>query len=73
MKFCWGKSLYIECGSRKERNGIMWLLAEVWQLKGIRRNTDKGRCPLCIGAEDVIHILRDPQQFGPVVGNPTIA
>jgi len=23
----------------------------VWQLKGIRRNTDKGRCLLCFGKE----------------------
>jgi hypothetical protein len=59
MNFCWGKSLYIEWGSRKERNGIVWLLAEVWHLKGIRRKTSKGRCPLYIGEEDVIHISRD--------------
>jgi hypothetical protein len=28
-------------------------------LKGIRRNTDKGKCPLCLGEEDVKHILLD--------------
>jgi hypothetical protein len=59
MNFCCDKSLYKEWGSSKERTGIVWLLAEMWQLKGIRRNTDKGRYPLRIGAEDVIHILRD--------------
>jgi hypothetical protein len=31
----------------------------VWQLKGIRRNMDKGRCPLCLVEEDVKHILLD--------------
>jgi hypothetical protein len=59
MNFCWGKSLYIEWGSRKERNGVVWQLAEVWQLRGIRRNINKGRCPLYVVAEDIIHILRD--------------
>jgi len=31
----------------------------VWQLKGIRRNTDNGRCTLYLGEEDVGHILLD--------------
>jgi hypothetical protein len=31
--------------SRKERSGIEWLLAGVWQMKGMRRNINKGRCP----------------------------
>jgi hypothetical protein len=31
----------------------------MWQLKGMRRNTDTGRCPLCLGEEDIIHILLD--------------
>jgi hypothetical protein len=26
-------------------------------IKGIGRNTDKGACPLCLGEEDVKHIL----------------
>jgi hypothetical protein len=29
----------------------------VWKLNGIRRNTGKGRCPLCLGEMDVKHIL----------------
>jgi hypothetical protein len=28
-------------------------------MKGIRRHTDKGRCPLCLGEEDVKHLLLD--------------
>jgi hypothetical protein len=31
--------------------------SRIWQLKGVRRNTDKGRCPLCLEEEDVEHIL----------------
>jgi hypothetical protein len=57
MNFSWGKKLYIECCSRKERSGIAWLIAGIWQLKGVRRNADKGRCPLCLEEEDVKHIL----------------
>jgi hypothetical protein len=57
VNFSWGKKLYVECWSRKERSGIAWLIAGIWQLKGVRRNTDKGRCPLCFEKEDVEHIL----------------
>ena len=32
-----------------------WLLARVLRLKGIRRNTDKGRCLLHLSEEDVKH------------------
>jgi hypothetical protein len=38
-------------------SGIAWLIAGIWQLKGIRRNADKGRCPLCLQKADVKHIL----------------
>jgi hypothetical protein len=57
LKFSWGKKLYIECCSRKERSGIAWLIAGIWQLKGVRRKADKGRCPLYFEKEDVEHIL----------------
>jgi hypothetical protein len=59
MNFNWSKIPYIEHCSRKEKSGITWLLAGVWKLKGISRNVGKGRCPLCLGEEDVIHILLD--------------
>jgi hypothetical protein len=57
MNFLWGKRSYIDWCLRKEQSGIAWLLIGVWQLKGIRRNTDKGRCTLCLGEEDVKQIL----------------
>jgi hypothetical protein len=57
LNFSLGKMLYIECCSRKQRSGIAWLIAGIWQLKGVRRNADKGRCPICFEEEDVEHIL----------------
>jgi hypothetical protein len=42
---------------KRKRSGIAWLIAGIWQLKGVRRNADKGRCPLCLEEEDVKHIL----------------
>jgi hypothetical protein len=44
---------------RKERSVIAWLLVGIWQLKGVRQNTDKGRCPLRLGEEDVKFVLLD--------------
>jgi hypothetical protein len=35
----------------------VWLIAGMWQLKGVRRNADKRRCPLWFEKEDVKHIL----------------
>jgi hypothetical protein len=52
--------LYIlEICSRRRRSGITWLIAGIWQLRGERRNVDRGRCPLCLGDVDVKHILLD--------------
>jgi len=42
--------------SRSERSGIMGLLVGVLQLKGIRRNTDKGGCLYAKCEEGVIYI-----------------
>ena len=50
-------STYTTCYLRRERSGIAWLIAGTWQLEGVRRNADKGRCPLCLEREDVKHIL----------------
>jgi hypothetical protein len=53
VNFSWGKKLYVECCSVKERSGIAWLIAGIWQLEGARGNADKGRCPLCLEEDDV--------------------
>jgi hypothetical protein len=47
IKYEWGKECYIDKCARKERIGIIWLIAGIWKLKGIRRGLEKGRCPLC--------------------------
>jgi len=36
-------------GYYEGRDGVMWFLPKVWELRGIRRYRDKGRCPLCLG------------------------
>jgi hypothetical protein len=59
INFSWGKKLYTEWCSTKERSGMAWLLAGLWQLKGVRQNTAKGRWPLCLGEEDARHVLLD--------------
>jgi hypothetical protein len=47
MDFTLGKRLCIECCTKKERNGLLWLLTEVWKWGGIRKKTNKVRCPVC--------------------------
>jgi hypothetical protein len=47
-----GREGYIEFGSRNERNGLVWMKAGVWKLRGIRRGWETGTCPLCRGSED---------------------
>jgi hypothetical protein len=37
--------------------GIIYLKAEIWKLRGIRRGFDRGSYPLCLGEEDAEHIL----------------
>jgi hypothetical protein len=49
----------VEWRLRKERSGIVLLLAGIWQLKGVRWNVENGRCPQCLGEEGAKHILLD--------------
>jgi len=44
---------------RKEGNGIRCLSTGMWKLKEIRGNTDKRRCPLHLGTEDVKCLFLD--------------
>jgi hypothetical protein len=32
----WGERPYMKCCTTNERSGMMWLLAGVWNLRGIR-------------------------------------
>jgi hypothetical protein len=37
--------------------GTAWFRAGIWKLRGMRKGLEIGRCPLCNGEEDAIHIL----------------
>jgi hypothetical protein len=51
-------SLYTVSYTRNERNGLAWFKTGIWELKGMRRGFEKGRCPLCREEEYAIHILK---------------
>ena len=38
---------------------LLLMLAMVWQLKGVRWNTDTGRCLLCLGENNAKHVIMD--------------
>ena len=43
------------CKERKKWNSAV--ANRGWQLKGIKRNPDKGKCNLCLGEEDIKPLL----------------
>jgi intein-encoded DNA endonuclease-like protein len=45
MKYKWSREEYIKLCCRNERNGLAWMKAGVWKLRGIRRGWKKGTCP----------------------------
>jgi hypothetical protein len=57
MKLLWDRADYVLCGSRNDTMGIAWFRAGIWKLRAIRKGLEIGRCPLCNGEEDAIHIL----------------
>jgi hypothetical protein len=57
MKLLWDREEYVMCGSRNDRIGIAWFRAGIWKLREIREGLEIGRCTLCNGEEDAIHIL----------------
>jgi hypothetical protein len=57
MKQEWATEQYISCCSKTERSGLAWFKTGIWKLKGMRKGSEKGRCPLCSEEEDPIHIL----------------
>jgi hypothetical protein len=57
MKKKWGREEYKKFCSRNVRNGLVWMEAGVWKLRGIRSGLERGMCPLCMVNEDVKHIL----------------
>jgi hypothetical protein len=57
MKQKWGREEYIELCSSNERNGLAWMKAAVWKLRGVRRGLEKGTFPQCRGSEDAKHLV----------------
>ena len=57
MKKTWGKEEYINRCSKNEIMGFAWWRLGVWKLRGIRKNFDRGICPLCYGRENAQHII----------------
>jgi hypothetical protein len=45
MKQKCGREEYIKLCSRNERNGLAWMKAGVWKLRGIRRGWEKEHAP----------------------------
>jgi hypothetical protein len=52
----WAREQYISC-TRNERSGLAWFKTGIWKLRGMRKGSEKSRCPLCSEEEDSIHIL----------------
>jgi hypothetical protein len=62
MKLLWAREDYVMCCSRNDRRGIAWFRAGTWKLRGMRKGSEIGRCPLCNGEEDAVHIpLKFPE------------
>jgi hypothetical protein len=57
MKQEWAREQYISCCSRTERSGLAWFKTGIWKLRGMRKGSEKGRCPICSEEEDPIHVL----------------
>jgi hypothetical protein len=57
MKQKLGREEYVEFCSRKERNGLAWMKAGVWKLRGIGRGWVKGTCPQGRANENAKYIL----------------
>jgi hypothetical protein len=53
----WRKKQDTERCTISERNGVGWMKAEIWKLRGLRSGTDKGSCPFCLGKWDAKHTL----------------
>jgi hypothetical protein len=57
IKLLWDREDYVMCGSRNDRRGIAWFRTGIGNLRRIRKSLEIGRCPLCNGEEDAVHVL----------------
>jgi hypothetical protein len=56
-KLEWAWEANTVCCTRNERSGLAWFKAGIWKLRGMRKVSEKGRCPLCGEEKDNLHIL----------------
>jgi hypothetical protein len=63
MKLLWVREEYVTCCSRKDRSGIAWFKAGIWKLRGTRKGSENGTCPLCNEEEDVHILLKCPEKI----------
>jgi hypothetical protein len=52
----WVKGCNADADTKKNRTGIAWPKAGIWKLSGIRRGSERGRCPISLGQEDAKYI-----------------
>jgi hypothetical protein len=45
------------CGSRNDRMGTAWFRSGICKLRGMKKGLEIGRCTVCNGEEDAVHIL----------------
>jgi hypothetical protein len=57
MKLEWAREEYTVCCTRNDRSGLAWFKTGIWKLRGMRKGSEKGKCPLCSEEEDAIHTL----------------
>ena len=57
IKRIWSKEDYVDEGDNKIREGWSWFRLGVWRSRGMRKNFEKDKCPLCLEREDEFHIM----------------
>jgi hypothetical protein len=56
-KLQWSREEHTVYCTRNERSGLAWLKTGIWKLRGMRKVSETGRCPLYSKEEDAVHIL----------------
>ena len=57
VKKSWEKQAYIDRLDRKDKTGWAWFRLGLWKSRGVRKNYERGKCPLCNEEEDEYHIM----------------
>lgn len=52
----WINKSYVDEFAGKERMEITWQKADIWKLRGIRRELERKYFPQCLGEEEAKHI-----------------